>query len=566
MEERRHGRSGNLIKVALAGAGLYALANRFRRRSDDRDDGPEVVGSRRHSGSYVEDEKYSQYGRNSDGDGRWGDRLMRIAAPLGAAGLAAWFLNRRHRDGDSDTGSYGAPLGGATAISEGRHGGNRPSAGPIPSGGPIPYNQPPGGPIPYNQAPGGPIPYNQPPGGPIPYNQAPGGPIPLNQPLPSGQHPLNRPPSTMTHSTFESASGEPRRGHGLRDGFATLGALGLMKSIFNRRRDRRDNQRYEDEQDARMHGQRFTGDGRPPRHHRRATSSISSATSLTGTHPHDAHGIPPIPAGAYPGAAGAPVFDREAERLRQEELPLGGVPRPVSMPPIPPDPQGFFQHESSGSEAYVSPGGRGHHRHHTGRDAAVAGLVGGASGLAAGEASPSRQNRPDPRQSASAGEESMVSPPISLKVKMRPDGRAVTFRRLPQDEAAREREARQRSRPGRSVDDSISSLDGSDVGGPRFRRRDAQEQQNAAAMRAESANLAAARAQASQQDIPSNFPQPPPIPENSPAPPPGAAGSGVSSPGGTDASANWANNRQRRRAERASAKEGKSKKIVGFEE
>ena len=567
-ERRRRRGSGRLLKGALAGAGLYALVERFRSRSKRNGGGggtgagQEVVGSRRHSTSQVEDEKYSDYDRDNDRATRWEDRLLRIAAPIGAAGLVTRYFNRRYGDGDSDTSQYGPPRGGATGLNHDRYEGNRP---PVP-GAPVP----PGQQVP--QVPGqyGPGPYGPPPQS--------GGPLPSGMALPSGRHPLNRPSSrasSLSNTDYASASGEARRGHGLRDGIATLGVLGLAKSIFNRRRDRKEDDRLEVEHDARMHGQHFTGDGLPPRRHQRGASSVSSGSALMANHPSTAHGIPALPAGSYPAAgtslgAAAADTEREREMRRQEALPLGGVPRPIDMPPIPPDPQGLFHHGSTGSESYSSAGGRDHHRHHAGRDAAAAGIAGGAAGLAAGEATSSHRERQERHQSASAGEDSMASPPVSVRVKVHKDGRHVTLSRLPEAEA----EAR-RMRSARNRSDSVSSLSG-DGTGPRFRRRETQDRQNAEAMRIESENLAAARNQVQVPKVPMNMPPPPPIPESSGGLRPPATGS-VGSPGTydgmtTDASADYANNRRRRRAERAREKEaekakreGRTGKTVGFE-
>ena len=561
VDERRKRRGSGWLKPALAGAGMYALYNRFRRRSGDRRDGaphgPEVVDSRRHSGSYLEDEKDSRYSHDNDRGARWEGRLLKIAAPLGLAFLVKRYLDRDNRDRDSDVSEYGPPLGGATPINDGRFTGHRPP----PVGAPLP----PGAPVPPGQTlPPGPGSYG-------PAVPPPGGPIPLNQPLASSHHPLNRTHSrgsSMTYSSYASASGEARRTHGLRDGLATLGVIGLAKSIFNRRRSRRE--------DRRLHEQEALGiaDGRPIRHHRHGMSSVSSDTSLTAPHPSNSHGIPPLPAGTYAGAGAVTAAEaereRERERRRQEALPLGGVYRPVDVPQIPPDPQGLFHPESSGSESYNSPGGRGHHRHHLARDA-VAGAAGGAAGLAAAEAFSSRHDKQERHQSTSAGEDSGVtSPPVSVRVKMHKDGRHVTLSRLPEAEA----EAR-RMRSARNRSGSASSLSG-DGGGNRFRRRDAKERENAEAMRLESERLAAAR---NQSQMPPNapppqlnLPPPPPIPESSSGMRPPASGS-VGSPGNyeTDVSTDYANNRRRRRAERAQAKQAKEEreartgKVVGFE-
>ena len=583
-EKRTGSRTGNVVKGAIAGAGLYALADRFRRRrSGSRGNpigapgigpggGPEIVGHGRHSSSYVEDEKFSDYSRDHGGDGVWEDRLLRIAAPIGAAGLVTRFFDRRYKDRDSDVEEYGPPLGGATAI-----GGGRPGEGRLPPGGPTPLNQP----LPENRHPlNQPFPNGQhPPNEPFPYGQRP-----PNQPLPVGQPPLNRRPSGDTYSSYESASGEPRRGHGLRDGIATLGVLGLARSIFNRRRGRNQDQQIGTEQEGRVHGGHLTGDGRPTRQHRPGSSSLSSdTTSLTGTnHPHHAVGIPPIPAGAYPvgvagaaGAAGAAVSNHERDRNRNEELPLGGIPRhgQVAMPPIPPDPHGIFHADSSGSEVYIGDDGRNHWRHHAGHSAVAGGIAGGAAGLAAAEAaeaSSSRRNQRDRRQSVGEGIPSVSSPPVSIKVKMHDDNRHVTLRRLPEAEAAAERQAREarrrsQERSGRRKGDSASSLSGTDGSGDRFRRNQFQERQQAEAMRIESERLAAARAQAQNQKAAMNAPAPPPVPESSSNLRPPRTAS-IGSPGTydgntTEASADYANNRRRRRAERAQAKQAREAKV-----
>ena len=586
VDDRRHrrtsgGRSGSFWKGALAAVGLYWLLNRIRgRRSRKEPDGPEVVGSRRHSGSYIEDEKYSQYGHDPGREHVWEDRFFKIAAPIGLAGLLARFLDwrdRRKDDRDSDTESYGPPLGGPAPIHDARYDG--------PAGGPLPERQ-----HPLNQ--------------PLPPALAAG--VPPG--VPHGQRPpLRRPESasSITHSSFVSASGQRQSGHGLRDGLATLGAVGLARSLWNKRKERKEDRRLAEEQDARMHGDHFTGDSRPPRRHPPGESTLTSDTSSIGPHPHNAHGVPPIPAGVYPGAAaaaagGSTLGNRRNDRNTIEELPLGGVPRhgQVSMPDIPPDRHGgLFHDDSSGSEVYIGEDGRNHWRHHAGRNAAAAGMAGGAAaGLAAAELGSGRRHSRDRRDniatspagpssrrrtgssrrnSHSAGEDSRAdSTPFSVKVKMHNDGRHVTLRRLPQAEAAAEREARRRSRDrsnGRGGD-SVSTLSGTDGTTERFRRNQMAERQQAEAMRIESENLAAARNQAQAQanpNVPPNVPPPPPIPETSSGLiPPGPAS--VGSPGSydgktTDLSADYANNRRRRRAERAQAKQAREQKRVEFE-
>lgn len=573
---RRKSRTGNAVKGAIAGAGLYALADRFRsRRSSGRNDTPEVVGSQRHSGSYVEDEKYSDYGRHDDRGGRWEDRIYKIAVPLGAAGAVTWLMNRRHRDRESDDGGYSPPLGGPVPVNDGRYDG---TGGRPPVGGPVPPNQP----LPMNQHP-----FNQPP----PPGSQQGLPPPGLQPgLPPGQRPPNRPPSSTSYSSYNSASNQRRTGgHGLRDGLATLGAFGLARSIWNRRKERKEDRRPDEEQDARAHGHHLTGDGRPQRHRPPGggESTLTTDSSSIGGQPSNTHGVPPVPAGAYLGGAsvvGAAPPGRGRNTV--EELPLGGIPRngQLPMPEIPPDRHGgLFHPDSSGSEVFIGADGRNHWRHSASRDAAAAagGLAAhetsnrrrdrqeSPSPLAAAEAGPSRRKE---RRASASGEES-AGTPVSVKVKMHNGGRHVTLRRLPEAEAAAEREARRRSRDraGRKRGDSASSLGGSEGSTQRFRRNQAQERQQAEAMRIESERLAAARAQAQAQsnpNMPPNVPAPPPIPETSSGMRPGPAMS-VGSPGtydgnNTDAS-EYANNRRRRRAERAQAKQAKEAKKVEFE-
>ena len=570
------GRSGRLLEGALAGAGLYWLLDRIRGRRSRKDpEGPEVVGSRRHSGSYIEDEKYSQYGHDQGKEGIWEDRLFKIAAPIGLAGLLARFLDwrdRRRDDRDSDIEVYGPPLGGPAPITDARYDG--------PASAPLPDHQ-----HPLNQ----PLPPALPPG------------------VPPGQRPPLRGPesvSSYTHSSFVSASGQRREGHGLRNGLATLGALGLARSLWKKRKEHKEDRRLTEERDTRMHGDHLTGDGRPPRHRPVGESTLTSDTSSVGVHPHNAQGVPPIPAGVYPGAAAAAgvsaIGNRRNDRTTVEELPLGGIPRhgQVSMPDIPPDRHGgLFHDDSSGSEVYIGEDGRSHWRHHAGRDAAAAGLAGGAAaGLAAAELesgrrhsrdrredmvttaagpSSSRRDRSTRRNSHSAGEDSRAgSTPVSVKVKMHNDGRHVTLRRLPQAEAAAEKEARRRSRDrsnGRRGD-SVSTLSGTDGTTERFRRNQKAERQQAEAMRIESENLAAARNQAQAQanpNVPPNVPPPPPIPQSSSSlrpPGPGSVGSpGTYDGNTTDLSADYANNRRRRRAERAQAKQAREQKKVEFE-
>ena len=568
-ERRRSSGLGGLAKAGIAGIGLAALSSRFRHRSRSRGSHPEVVGSRRQSGSYIEEEKYSRHERDEARGNGWKDRFLKYGAIAGGLAIGKRLMDRRNRnqdpdrDRDSDVGEYGPPLGGATPI-------NPDVVESMEEG----------------------------------------------RPLPSGQHPLNqttnfqRSTSSLSYHTYMSATGERRRGHGLRNTVAGLGVIGLARNIFKNSRERKRQRRLktirqreiDEERNARTNNQRFTGDGLPRRAARRgsATTSTDYSASTDDRSRPNVSAPPPLPAGVFPPAvASAAVAGHDLSRDRHHNASilsnptLGAVPPtgPVLMPPIPPDPYGIFHPESSGSEAYVSAGGRQHRRHHSRHNSVIAAAVaaGATAGVAVAEASSSRR---DHRHSASGGEGSAATPPVSVKVKMHPDGRHVTLRRLPEEEAAADRTRRSKDRHGRRRRGSISSLSGSDGGGGssgnRYRRTEALERQQADAMRIESENLAAARGQSQNlpfqpqlqpqphpyQPLPIPLPPPPPPPpihESSLGLRPGTTGS-VGSPGtydgtATDASANYSNNRRRRRAERAQAKlarEGREGNGGGF--
>lgn len=512
---RRSSRLGGLAKAGIAGAGIAALSSRFRNRSRDTRSHGEVIGSRRHSESHVGDEKDSRQGRDEDRGAGWKDWFLKMGAIAGGVAIAKKLMNRRNRDEerDSDFSSYDRPLGGS-AIPEGR--------------------------------------------------------LEEGRPLPTRQHPLSprRSHSSMSYDSYTSASGERRQGHGLRNTVAGLGAFGLLRSIFKKRRERKETRRLDtqrqreidEEKSARLNNRRLTGDGSPRRNVRRSSNTTSTDFSGSTNEPRYDPGVPPpIPAGVYPGAAaGAAILGQNTDRERHPQIinpnnptvGAGPPPGPVQMPQIPPDPQGVL-HESSGSEAYASAGGR-QHRRRSGRRAAAP-FASSAAGLVIPESSAQRDPR---RQSGSGGGAGVASPPISIKVKMYPEGRHVTLRRLPEDEAAAERSRRSKERHGRRRKESMNSLSGSDGGGNRWRRKEAQRQQEAQGKRPESQNPPPL-AQAYNQTQPLPAPMPPPAPAagSSAGQRPGAGS--VGSPGTmfegtpTEASATYRDNRKRRRAERS---------------
>ena len=103
---------------------------------------------------------------------------------------------------------------------------------------------------------------------------------------------------------------------------------------------------------------------------------------------------------------------------------------------------------------------RPRHRHHL-RDEAAAGMAGAALGAAAADATRRRHSE--------RNTDSLESPPISLKVKMHNDGRHVTLRRLTEEEAIAQREARRKESQAtggrRRRNSSIGSSSGGDLGG-----------------------------------------------------------------------------------------------------
>lgn len=542
-ERRRSSKLGALAKGAAAGVGLAALANRLRGRSDRREDA-EVVGSRRHSGSYVDEEKYSQYGRDRGRDGGFREKLLGIGVVAAAAYWITRMLGRKNED-DHDSAETVTTEDSVTRMERVEEG----------------------------------------------------------RPPPSGQHPLNQPvtqplahhrsTSSVSYDSYMSAENERRQGHGLRNAVLGLGAVGLARNIFKKRRERKEQRRIEtlqrqemeDERIARANSKKYTGDGAAPRRGDRRPGSVADSLDYPDHQIRPAQRLapPPPPSGSLPTtAAGVTFADRNRQPLASNPVLSGAQPPgPVQMPLSPPDPYGVLHHDSSGSEMYTSVNGRTHHRHRSYGDAAAAGAAGAAAGLVAGEALAGRRRDRSRHHSASAGEESVGSPPVSVKVKMHSDGRHVTLRRLPEEEAAAERAARRSSRDRngrRRRGDSVSSLGGPDnsLGGERWRRTEDLERQQQMDLERERQQLQAAQAQinAGKLAVPAagpappqgQYPPPPPIPSNSSPLGPGSLGPGSVGSPGTEVT-DYSINRKRRRAERAQAKlarEGRGQGVVEY--
>ncbi|KAF2034369.1 hypothetical protein EK21DRAFT_56821 [Setomelanomma holmii] len=347
----------------------------------------------------------------------------------------------------------------------------------------------------------------------------------------------------------------PRRSYGLKEGIATLGVIGFLKHSLGKRKIRKEDAHaeairqhdLEEERIARANSGRrkYTGDGAPPRRNRPLSTDYSES-DLTGVTPSLAR--PDIP----------------------RPPPMDSTVGP-STAPIRPPPHDILS--ESGSEAYNSPSGRSHRRHHNASSVTGPALAAGAAAAAVSTGSPSRR---DHSQRRSSREGSVASPPVSVKVKMHNDGRHVTLRRLNEEEAAAEREARRKERQRRNRNGSRSSL--SDLNNDRWRRNEAIEAQQAAEMGQTSVPPpppppAGAPLRMPEPTIPPPPPGPPPgnygsgpgqIPLPPPPPIPAAANSVLSSPHGTqvygtetDVSA-YDSNRRRRRAERAQAKAARS--------
>ncbi|KAF1958548.1 hypothetical protein CC80DRAFT_468098 [Byssothecium circinans] len=532
---------GALATAGAAGAGLAALRRRSRSRSASRrrpsGGRQEVLSS--HPGSHLTesyaDEKYTEDGRT----GRtWRERLLGAGAAAGGIFALRSLFNRK-KHATTETGSdvsYSRPIGQSEVTQTDL---SRVEEGRAPtSPGRDHWRR-----VEEREA----------------AQAAAMGPSPLRQahrPARSGGSMDSS--DSRTSISEEYASTRPKA-HGLRDGVAALGVIGFLKHSWNRRRNKREDehvealkqQDLEEERIARKNSTRrkYTGDGIPPRG-TRPPSTIFSESDISGM----------TPAPSRPNMVAPPP--RSTTNLAHSETIAG----PSIIPVAGPDTHGILS--DSGSEAYVSGGGSRHRRHRTGTAGSGALAAGAATAAATSTGSPSRRDRSQRRGSRDG---SVNSPPVSVKVKMHNDGRHVTLRRLNEQEAAAEREARRKERQkGRSG--SMSSL-GDSENRARWRRNEAMEAAQAQEMAQSQAPL-----RMPEPGLPPPPPGPPPVGASSsgqhiplppPPPIPAAGGSILSSPSGqaygteTDVS-NFDSNRRRRRAERAQAKAAKGGKSVDF--
>lgn len=398
------------------------------------------------------------------------------------------------------------------------------------------------------------------------------------------------------HSRDDHHSGWGKRFLGVG---AALGAAGLAKKLFDRRRDRerddesgryrparaRSDSLYDDSlsriEEARprpSHSHTYDGAARPP-------SSYSDSGITYDS--RDRHGGRNAAAGAAAGAGAFAAFrglfksrkqkeqdrieeirraDIENERLARNNSKRrytgdGHPPRrptrrhsPVSSytgptdsetvdqsaPPIPPS------HQDVDSEAYGP--GRRHHRYHS-MDPGDSALGGGGPTTMP---PPSGHNR---RNDGPA--ESVASPPVSLKVRVQDDGRRVTLRRLTEEEIAAQRRAKRRGgrrAHSRRRHGSVSSASGNESS-DRWRRVEELERRQQAQMQREAA---ASTVGPGPSTVPPG-PAPAPSGDSGPLPPPPIPpGMGnISSPMSTDISGSHASKRDRRRAERRTSRQGR---------
>lgn len=499
ISEKKSGRFGGLLGPLAAGAiGGTLLSRKSRERSQSRS---HVIsdrrGSRHASGSFIEEDEKTTTRRKASGG--FTDKLLKGAALVGAAGLAKSWYDRRQRNKHEDEYSSvenDTPPKRRSSRSR-RYSGTEISEDSISR---IDTNRRTG---PILPGPGNPV------AAAAAISAAESGPVtpkPVRRRDSYDSRPAGRRDSYDSDYSYYDPTLSPSRrtqkSHGARNGIlagigAALGAGWFSRKMKDRkerkdfeRQDREEADRVEMERMTRQGGgpAKFTGDGFPAgRHGRRGSVTHSSDLSSVIDDPHGIRpgAIPPVPSAlastimteAPAGATAGSAINQSRSRHDISEI--------VSMPVAPPDPHGMF-HEDSGSEAYNSAGGHPHRRHSTRRrqegEAAAAAAVAGAASLAAEEEARRRRSRSRHGDGSgvvtSGGIETVASPPVSVKMQIHNDkDRRVTLRRLTEQEAAAEREAKRSERRRRR--DSVSSMSGTDISNSRrrFRRdqRDAAE-------------------------------------------------------------------------------------------
>lgn len=572
-----HSGFGKIATAGAAGAGLAALFNRRNKPKRRHSESDLTYTSRSSSSEYYNEKPGRQQNRPG-----WGKRILEVGAIGGGLAAARSLFNRRKagRDDESDVGPYRPPLGGNTSIgsdSVSRLEEGRPPRPVTPAGGIAAAGAHPSHPL------------AQPP-------MTPGG---------SGR-------VSEEYSYYDYESSSPSRQGGRHQTFkqavAAGGTMYAVRQLFKNRQQKKEEvraenlrqQRIEQEKIARMNSQhRYTGDGttppRRPRHNRLASQTASDISSLIDGSVHRPGMSGPVSgiSSATPiaGGAGAAAASALADRNRIRPVgtdppiappgPASAAPMPMPMPTgadlPPPVPAHGTDMMSSGSDLYTTASGRQRHRHHLGADATAA-----AGGAALGAAAADRRRQ----HHDGANTDSLESPPVSIHVKTQDNGRKVTLRRLTEEEAAAQRAARRAERRGsrRRRNSSLGSSSGGEgftTGGPsmnandRWRRTERLEADQQAAIdagstpRPSTTNIRPATTTSMyptppppgthqnidpQTGLSYAVPPPPPIPASTSISNLGPGGS-VTSPGTeTSGPSEYANNRRRRRAERAQAR------------
>lgn len=493
--------------------------------------GPSRVPSRR--GSYVDDEKYtdrySERPTKTTGGG-FTDKLMGIGAGLGAGALIGRMMGRKHhRTEDEEYSAVATDTPSRRRISKSgrRHGGTVVTEYSDESeeyrrdGRRSPLLPGPGGPSAMAAAISAAEQRRPPP-------SRHGRPM---TPQRSHHRGESRVDSTL-ESDYSSYVSPSRRDERSRrgSGAAEKGLLaGLGLGWFAKKmKDRKDNKEEEllrveeEERRAGQHEPRYTGDGyghnTPPRRRdsRRSTlrpaAPLRTATeasrmteeesSLIEPRPLSGYDPPlnPLPTGDFhqyqpqpPRQPVPPPVGQYAQHT-QAAPPLvpGVIPtpagntshsrpsfvEPVTMPPMPSDPQGILSRESESSLASRADGRETYEEQSRRRanEAAAAAAASEASILAAEQEAQRRAD--EVRGGGSRGR----TPPVAVKVKVHDDNRNVTLRRLTEEETMAARRARKRRA------DSESSLSGSEVAsGSRSRYRRDTSRRRAAEEAAEGA-------------------------------------------------------------------------------
>jgi len=455
---------------------------RSRSRVRSRSRGPEVIGSRRGSASYMEDEKYSEAPRKGGG---FMTKALGVGTALGAGALAARFFGRRDKHSRDE--EYSAVATDTPSRPNRLRRNHRPAESEFSD-----YTDD------ISHA------GRRSPLLPRPHTGGDTTVLSATEPVtPRRSHPghsrMNSGFEESDYSSYVSPSRRPEGKSGSGGGVAKglLAGLGMgwfakkMKDMRGGRDD--DRSRYdEEERRSGRQGSRYTADGYPSpsrRLSRRPTgrpvpppsgitttaSGLSEESSMVEPHPprggYVASGLsgPPMPVPVTP--------TRRTSRSRSDSR--AGAIDPVSMPAMPPDPHGILHNDGSPGDR---PQRRGSSRRRRDGEAAAAAAVAAASRLAHDE----ERRRGD--GSSRAGPSGQ---PVSVKVKLHEDrDRNITLRRLTEEEQEAARRDHRRRR-----NDSVSSLSGNESPSSRRYRRDRSQRraEAAAEQRVEhdpSANLA----------------------------------------------------------------------------